>query len=128
MEIHVHVRRRHLLMLALLTAAIVGGVAYAATPDGNGTYTACRSVKTGAVRIIDPSLGAASQLGRCTARESRITWSKGAASVTVRQLPSGNARCPAGGASITGAAGSVAYVCSAAASGGELGTESGVVL
>lgn len=125
MEIHVQVKRRHLLVFAMLTAAIVGGIAYAATPKDGGVYTACRVVKTGTIRLIDPSLGPKSQLGRCTAQESRITWSKAAASPTVAQLPSGNAHCPAGGASITGASGAVAYVCSAQSSSGNLQSPNG---
>ena len=130
MEIHVQVKRRHLLVLAMLTAAIVGGVAYAAIPNGGGVYTACTATKTGTIRLIDPSLGSKNRLGHCTAQESPITWSKGAAgptaaSPTVAQLASGNAHCPAGGASITSASGTVAYVCSAQSSSGSLQSPNG---
>jgi len=84
-EIHVQVKRRHLLVFAMLTAAIVGSVAYAAIPNGGGVYTACMVKKTGALRLIDPSLGSKSRLGHCTAEESPITWTRTAAGPTVSQ-------------------------------------------
>ena len=125
MEIHVQVKRRHLVVFAMLTAAIVGAVAYAAIPNGGGIYTACTVKTTGTIRLIDPSLGPKNRLGHCTAQESPITWSKAAASPTVAQLASGNAHCPAGGASITNASGTVAYVCSAQSSSGSLQSPNG---
>jgi len=125
MEIHVQVKRRHLVVFAMLTAAIMGGVAYAAIPSSGGVYTACRVKKTGTIRLIDPSLGSKNRLGHCTAQESPITWSKAAASPTVTQLAPGNAHCPAGGASIASASGTVAYVCSAQSSSGGLQSPNG---
>ena len=76
MEIHVQVKRRHLLVFAMLTVAIVGGVAYAAIPNSSGVYTACAAKKTGTIRLIDPSLAANGRLGHCTAQESLLTWPK----------------------------------------------------
>jgi len=59
----------------LLTALVLGGgvVALAAIPStANGSYTACVSKRTGAVRIVD------AQAGRhCTTGERTISWSKG---------------------------------------------------
>jgi hypothetical protein len=117
MEVHIHLRRRHLVAIAAVVAAAAGGVAYASIPDAAGVYTACKLNATGTIRLIDPSLGSSNLLGHCTALESQITWSqKGQAgangvSPTVVQLPPGDAHCPAGGASITDAGGSTAFVC-----------------
>jgi hypothetical protein len=56
-------------LLALLIAA--SGAAVAAIPSGDGTITACRDNKTGALRVID----AASQT--CTSKETQLTWKDG---------------------------------------------------
>jgi hypothetical protein len=56
-------------LLALLIAA--SGVAVAAIPSPNGTITACRDNKTGALRVID----APSQT--CTSKETLLPWKDG---------------------------------------------------
>jgi hypothetical protein len=56
-------------LLALLIAA--SGAAVAAIPSSDGTITACRDNKTGALRVID----AASQM--CTSKETQLTWKDG---------------------------------------------------
>jgi hypothetical protein len=96
--------------------AIVGGVAYASIPDaGTGTYHACLK-DNGTIRVIDPAEHTCNP-----ANESEITFAqKGATgtagvngvSPSVQQLAAGDAHCSAGGAAITDAAGSTAYVCS----------------
>jgi hypothetical protein len=118
MEIHLHVRRRHLVLLLAVAAVVLGGVAYAAIPDAGGVYTACRLNATGTIRLIDPSLGSSNLLGHCVALESKITWNQtGQAGISpkVAQLAAGDSNCPAGGASITDGDGRVAYVCNGAA-------------
>lgn len=122
MDIHVQIGRRHLLVLAVLAAAVIGGVAYAAIPDAGGVLTACRLSSNGSLRLIDPSL-ASGPLSRCTPNETQVQWNeqgrpgangRDGTSPTVAQLAAGDSHCPAGGASITDAAGNVAYACSGA--------------
>lgn len=123
MEIHLQVGRRHLVVSAALAAAVLGGVAYAAIPSGGGVYTACTLNSNGSVRLIDPSLSSG-PLSRCTANETQVQWNeqgqpgangKDGVSPTVAPLTAGDAHCQTGGASITDAAGTVAYVCNGAA-------------
>ncbi len=112
--------------------ALAGGIAYATIPSGGGVYTACRLNDVGTIRLIDPSLATSSLLGHCTKFETQIEWnqqgqkgdagSQGTAgtngtSPTVAQLAVGDSHCPAGGAAVTDANGSTAYVC-----GGQNGT------
>jgi len=90
------------IIVALGAAA---GIAYAAIPDGNGVYTACAHNVTGAIRLIDPSLGDNSPLGRCTKAETRITWNQaGAPGPQGPQGPKGDTG-PAGPQGDTGPAG-----------------------
>ena len=110
---------------ALVTAgacalALVGvGVAVAASPKATTTYTACQTKTTGAIRIIDPSLGTGNPLGHCTNSEIRISWNsvgprgRAGVSVTTATEPPG-ANCAAGGVVLTGASGT-SYVCNGAA-------------
>ncbi len=110
--------------LALATVAIfgaAGGIAFASIPDdGTGVYHACLA-KNGKIRIIDPVTD------QCKKNETEITFNQkgpqgipgvpgqngtNGVSPTVTQLPPGNTNCPAGGAAITDAANSTAYVCS----------------
>ena len=111
--------RIQLWLIAVIAAAVLGGVAYAAIPDAGGVYTACKLNATGTIRLIDPSLGSSSLLSHCTALEARITWNQSGrpgVSPTVAQLAAGDSHCGgAGGASITDATGNVAYVCNGAA-------------
>jgi len=105
---------------ALLAAA---GIAYATIPDGGAVYTACMLKNVGTIRLIDPSGPSGSLLSRCSALETQIQWNQkgqkgdtgpagaNGVSPTVAQLPAGDSRCPAGGAAITDANGSTAYVC-----------------
>lgn len=111
-------RRWRVLGLVAAGVATAGGVAYATIPDSGGVYTACMLTKVGTIRLIDPSLGSSSLLGHCTALETQIGWNQqgknglDGVSPTVAQLSPGDSRCPAGGAAITDARGSTAYVCS----------------
>jgi hypothetical protein len=107
-------RRRTTLVAALVAAGLLAGtgIAYAVIPDANGEYHACMLKSTGTIRLIDPSLS--TLLGRCTSLETQISWNKqgpSGVSPTVAQLAAGDTNCPAGGASITDAAGNTAYVC-----------------
>jgi hypothetical protein len=69
-------RRRSVLFAAVAALAVAGGVAYAATPDGEGNYYACKLRSTGTIRLIDKSL-APNLLGRCSLFEEEISWHKG---------------------------------------------------
>ena len=122
--------RRRLAVLVVAGFAVAGGVAYATIPDSGNVYTACMLNKVGTIRLIDPSLGNSSLMGHCVAPETQISWhqqgQKGEPGVpgkngtngtngvspTVAQLAAGDPHCGAGGAAITDAAGSTAYVCS----------------
>jgi Gp5-like OB domain-containing protein len=117
-------RKRVVVLLGGVVVLAVAGTAYATIPDSSGVYTACRLDVTGAIRLIDPSGPATSRLSHCTSIETQITWNQqgqkgdtGAPGVngvspTVAQLSPGDSHCPAGGAAITDAAGTTAYVCS----------------
>ena len=120
-----HPRRKGVLVLAgALALLAVAGVAYAAIPDSAGVYTACRLNGIGTIRLIDPSSPSTSLLSHCTAIETQISWNqkgqkgetgapgKDGVSPTVVQLSPGDSHCPAGGAAITDAGGTTAYVCS----------------
>ncbi len=69
------------------------------------------------MRIIDPSVD------QCNKVEQQVTWNTqgpagtNGASPTVTPLSAGDSHCLAGGAAITDASGSTAYVCSAQTSG-----------
>jgi hypothetical protein len=56
-------------LLALIIAA--SGAAVAAIPSADGTITACRDSRSGAIRVID----AASQT--CTSKETQLRWKDG---------------------------------------------------
>jgi hypothetical protein len=111
-----HPRRKGVLVLVGAVALLaVAGVAYATIPDAAGVYTACRLNGVGTIRLIDPSGPSTSLLSHCTSFETQITWNqkgKNGMSPTVAQLSAGDSHCPAGGAAITDAAGTTAYVCS----------------
>jgi hypothetical protein len=69
-------RGRRLVVVSAVLFAVAGGIAYATIPDGAGVYTACELNATGTIRLIDPSLGGSSLLGRCTRFETQLTWSQ----------------------------------------------------
>jgi hypothetical protein len=102
--------------LAVVLFAAAGGIAYASIPDaGTGKYHACMK-QNGTIRIIDPAADACNP-----ANETEITFNKEGpqgnpgtpgVSPAVQQLAAGDSHCPAGGAAITDATGSTAYVCS----------------
>ena len=114
---------------AVTCMVLVPGVsAAAAVPDADGTVHACYGKVGGVLRVIEPTRGE-----RCLSKaESELTFNQagqrgpagpagtpgadGPAGVspTVAQLAPGDTHCPAGGAAITDAAGSTAYVCSGA--------------
>lgn len=56
-------------VLLLGFVALGGSVAVASVPNGNVINT-CRNLSTGALRVIDPSVG-----GRCTSGEAALSWS-----------------------------------------------------
>jgi hypothetical protein len=57
-------------------AAVAAAVAYAAIPDGGGTYSACVLKDVGAIRLIDSSLPPSNLMSHCTSIEEQIGWSK----------------------------------------------------
>jgi hypothetical protein len=72
------VTRKRLVMLVVAAALVTaGGIAYAAIPDGNGIYTACKLNALGTIRLIDPSGPPSSPLSRCSALETKISWNQG---------------------------------------------------
>lgn len=115
--------RRIVAVLGVVAILAAAGAAYATIPDGNGVYTACTKNDNGNVRLIDPSASAKSDLSHCKDNESEVSWNqqgpagKNGVSPTVTPLAAGDSHCSAGGAAITDAAGSIAYVCSAQTSG-----------
>jgi hypothetical protein len=101
--------------LAGATLAVAAGIAYAEIPDANKVFTGCMQKNSGTLRLIDPSFGEGSALGHCSNAETQVTWNQegqAGKSPTVAQLATGDPNCPAGGAAITDAAGTTAYVCS----------------
>jgi hypothetical protein len=71
-------RKRVRIALAglVLGGALAGSVAWAAIPDGNGVYTACKLNVTGTIRLIDPSLPSSSFQSKCSSLETQITWNQ----------------------------------------------------
>ena len=106
-------RRRRLAVVTVAIFAVAGGIAYGSIPDAGGVYHACLA-KTGAVRIID------TDTDQCKSIETAITFNQQGQpgdpgqSPTVAQVAAGDSHCAAGGAAITDAAGTTAYVCSGA--------------
>ena len=117
-------RRGHSTVLAAAAACgatlLIGGIAWAAIPGDGGIINACYGKVGGVVRVIDTA-----KREKCiTGVETPISWNQQGApgtpgapgapgvSPTVAQLASGDPHCPSGGAAITDAAGSTAYVCS----------------
>ena len=93
---------------------VVVGIAYAAIPGAGGQIQGCYIKKVGALRVVNSA-------SECTKLELPLAWNEAGqpgtngtpgVSPTVLQLNPGNANCPAGGAKITDAAGTPAYVCS----------------
>ena len=118
-------RRRRLAISVAVLFMTAGGIAYATIPGSGNVYSACMLKSVGTIRLIDPSLPSSNLMSHCTALEAPISWNQqgqtGAArahratagvSPTVAQLSPGDSHCPTGGAAITGASGSTAYVCS----------------
>lgn len=119
-------------LFALVLAAAVFGLVsavQAAIPDSNGVIHGC-VLPSGNLRVIDSATGA------CKGNEASLEWNQAGApgpagqdgapgadgapgkdgvSPTVTQLASGDSHCAAGGAAITDASGTTAYVCSGAA-------------
>jgi len=63
-------RAASIVAAGVLTASIVGGVAYAAVPDSSGVYSGCYQKNSGALRVIDPSSES------CKSNEILITWNR----------------------------------------------------
>jgi hypothetical protein len=128
--------RRHSIALAAASSCVatllVGGIARATIPGDGGVINGCYGKIAGVVRVIDVAKGE-----KCVpSLETPLSWNQkgqkgepglpGAAgapgtngadgddgvSPTVAQLAQGDANCPAGGAAITDAHGSTAFVCS----------------
>ena len=126
-------RARRIIVCAVALSAAGAGIAYATIPDSAGVIHGCYQKDVGTLRVIDPSTG-----DTCRASESPISWSqtgpagpqgpqglpgtpgqngtpgkngKDGVSPTVAQLAPGDTHCGSGGAAITDAAGSTAYVC-----------------
>jgi hypothetical protein len=110
--------------LCIVLLGVAGGIAYASIPDsGTGTYHACVQKSTGAIRVIDP------ETQHCNANsETEITFDQtgpSGISPTVTPLAAGDSHCAAGGAAITDAAGTIAYVCSGQAFSGTFTSPNG---
>lgn len=69
-------RRRWIAAAVVVVALAAAAIAYAAIPDANGVYTACKLNATGTIRLIDPSLASTSLLGHCTSLETQISWNQ----------------------------------------------------
>jgi hypothetical protein len=100
---------------ALAASALAGGVAWAAIPDSSGVIQGCYN-SGGNLKVV-------SELP-CPHGYTSLPWNqqgpKGdpgldGVSPTVTQLSPGDANCPDGGAALTDASGSTAYVCNGAA-------------
>jgi hypothetical protein len=75
MERRLRFTRRRVATATILLGLVSAGVAYAAIPDGNGVFTACKLNVTGTIRLIDPSISGA--LGHCsTSLETQISWNQ----------------------------------------------------
>ena len=71
-------RKRLVLLVAALALVTAGGIGYAAIPDSNGVFTACRLNGVGTIRLIDPAATPASSLlNHCTNLETQISWNQG---------------------------------------------------
>ena len=128
--------RRHSIALAAASSCgatlLIGGIAWATIPGDGGVINACYGKVGGVVRVIDVAKGE-----KClTALETPLSWNqkgqkgepglpgatglpgmngsdgRDGVSPTVGQLAPGGPNCPAGGAAITDADGSTAFVCS----------------
>ena len=140
-------RGRRLALAVVGIFALAGGIAYAAIPDaGTGVYHACMLNTLGTIRIIDPASeqcsssleteitfnqkgqkgdpGTAGTPGAKAPDGTNGTNGTNGMSPTVQQLAVGDPNCAAGGAAITDAAGTTAYVCSGRTNGGADGTRS----
>jgi hypothetical protein len=100
---------------ALAASALAGGVAWAAIPDSDGVIQGCYN-SGGNLKVV-------SELP-CPKGWTSLPWNQqgpkgdpGADGVSpsVTQLSPGDVNCPDGGAALTDAAGSTAYVCNGAA-------------
>jgi Collagen triple helix repeat (20 copies) len=69
-------KRLALVAAAALAVLAAAGVAYATIPSAGGVYTACELKGVGTIRLIDPSVGGSSLLGRCTSFEQQISWNQ----------------------------------------------------
>jgi hypothetical protein len=125
MQTFLRKRRVRIAAAVLVLLAVGSGVAYATIPDSNKVFTACKLNLTGTIRLIDPSVGNTSLLGRCTSLETQVTWNQGGqpglagkdggdgVSVASASLPAGDANCPSGGSRFTSANGNT-YACNGA--------------
>ncbi len=69
--------RRVLAVLAVAVACwLIAATAYAAIPDGSGTFNGCVNKITGFLRVVDPSKGMTCFTARGLRQETAITWSQ----------------------------------------------------
>jgi hypothetical protein len=112
-------KRRDLLAAgvgAIVATALAGGVAWAAIPGPGGVIQGCYRDKRGDVKVVE-SLPCPKGYSSLPWNEQGVPGAPGAdgadgVSPTVAQLSPGDTNCPAGGAAITDANGTAAYVCS----------------
>lgn len=64
-------RKRTVILLGLIAAAVAAGATYAAIPDSAGVIHGCYTTKGGILRVIDPSAGA-----KCTSLETALSWNQ----------------------------------------------------
>ena len=113
--------RRRDLLAAFVGAAtaivLAGGVAWAAIPGAGGVVQTCYHKTSGQLRVVEDAAECGTQETALPLNQQGPPGAPGAdgadgVSPTVTPLAAGDANCPAGGAAITDAAGSTAYVCS----------------
>ncbi len=105
-------------LAGVIASALIGGIAWAAIPGPGGVINGCYDTG-GNLRVVDSF--------PCPKKWEPLTWNQtgppgsngtngtNGISPTVTQLAAGNANCPSGGAAITDASNSTAYVCNGAA-------------
>jgi len=120
MRIGKHSLRNRMLVLVGGVVLLAGaGIAYAGIPDSGVVIHGCYDKESGKLYVIDSEQGAVCKNGQIA-----LTWNQrgpkgdtgapglNGVSPTVAQLSPGDSHCSAGGAAITDAAGTTAYVCS----------------
>ena len=112
--------RALLAAVASATAAMAGGIAYAAIPDSSGVIHGCYN-PNGADSPNGTTLSIVnSDTSSCRNNQTAITWNQtgpqglagdDGVSVASASLTEGDTNCPAGGSQFTAAGGIVTYAC-----------------